>query len=162
MSQTRWKDVRWIILLTKKSPKIVPIDCSASVLLSAHACATSGTSPSAVWLSDVVAMEGGNCFEIDVIESSKGKITFHTHSSHVSRLRVAPYSCSVLNRVWIAPTRTSDRESVHNPSTSSNKNIQRALYSASSCESLLFACMESETPHRRVPAAVKEILVSAC
>jgi hypothetical protein len=43
--------------------------------------------------------------------SSNGKVTFQIHASHVSKLRVDPYNCMVLNNVCIAPLNI-DTESI--------------------------------------------------
>ncbi len=70
------------------------------------------------------------------------------------------YNRIVLNSVWMAPSRTSDRGSVHSPETSRRRNI--ALYSGSFSACFHFDCLASETLPSRLAAAVSAIFVSDC
>src|SRR6266702_5919172 len=158
-----------MILDTKKSFRIAPIDCSATTLDSSHdesgTVAIVGLVVPAAMLSGSGVVDGGvsefwRTYSESV--SSSGNVTFHTHSSHVSRLSVAPYSCSVLNNVWIAPIRTSGRASAHRPSISSRRCIHSALYAGSCAASRRLACIASETHQKRLSAAVSAMFVSAC
>jgi len=93
--------------------------------------------------------------------SSSGSVTFHMHSSHVSRLSIA-YSGSVLNNVGIATIRTSSWASAHRRRISSKGCIQSALFTASWFALRRFTCIASETPQKRLPAAISAVFVSAC
>ena len=96
-----------MIFDTRRSFWITPIDCSTTTFDSSHDDESSAGLTSSVAGAATSGNGGGvTGFACTCGESlsSSGKVTFHTHSSHVLRLSVAPYCCSVLNNVCIAPS----------------------------------------------------------
>ena len=91
-----------IIFDTEKSFRVAPIDCSATIFDSSHdgesSAHLSASAAEEVGSGDDGGVSGFACTYGERLSSS-GNVTFYTHSSHVSRLSVAPYSRSVLNNV---------------------------------------------------------------
>ena len=106
VSHTAGNEDKHMIFDTRKSFMIAPIDCNATTFDSSQdEDQVSGADVLSLSETVAVAASGDDGVVSTFLHtcgkslSSSGNVTFHMHSSHVSRLSVAPYNWSVLNSV---------------------------------------------------------------
>jgi hypothetical protein len=87
-------------------------------------------------------------------------VTLYTHSPPVSRLRVAPYSGSVLTSVCVSHILTFDRASAYRPRISSKGRIQTAARGMP--RAAWPVSLRDSHWQKGISAAVSAMFVSAC